>query len=266
MKTRTLAIVGAAALAWMLVVRAPAELLYAWLAPKAAAVRAIGLEGSLTEGRAGAVTLNGHPLLTGLHWRFEPWWLPLLRCEFQVDAAGGSLNLAGHAAYSASGVSLRHAQASGPIKALLNAAGLPLAPLDGLARIDLKSLALSHGFPAAAEGTVEAHGLVWMLAKDPLPLGDFKATIVSGSDGIAGHIEPLAGPVDLSGEVHLQGDQSYDYDLKLKARPGADPNLLALLQSLGQQDTQGYWHLRNRGTLGGTLAGGVPPPFAGAGR
>ena len=91
--------------------------------------------------------------------------------------------------------------------------------------------------------------------------GDFKATLstvpaaagTSGPPSIKVVIETLGGPLDAGGEVHLQADRSYDYDLQLKAKDNADPNLRNLLQSggLGQPDTRGYYHLRNRGQLPG---------------
>jgi hypothetical protein len=243
--------VGALAFAWMLLLHAPAELLYAWFAPKAAAVTAIGLQGSLDEGDAAALDFGGRARIVDLHWRFQPWRLPLLRCAFGIEGTSAGAHLSGRIEFSASDIALDRVQTSAPIKAALTAAGLPFVPVDGLARLDLQTLVFKNGFPAVVEGSLEGHGLAWLLTKEPVSLGDFKLGLSTDKDGILGHLEPLGGPLDLSGDVRLQADRSYDYDLKLKARSGADPALTALLQPLGQQDTQGYYHLRNRGKLAG---------------
>jgi hypothetical protein len=248
-KPRNLVIIGIVALAWMLLMRAPADLLYAWFAPKAATVRAIGLEGTLAEGRAAGLMLNGRPLPGAPHWHFEPWWLPLLRCAFAVDSAAGGVNFSGRVSWSPSGLAMNKLHVDGPIKRALVASGLPFAPIDGFARIDLHSLVLRQGFPAAAEGSVEARSVAWSLGKDPLPLGDFKANLSTDGDGILANVVPIAGPLDVNGSLRLRPDHSYEYDLLLKGRPGADPALLNLLQSLGRPDAQGYYRLRNRGSL-----------------
>jgi hypothetical protein len=134
-------------------------------------------------------------------------------------------------------------------------------PIEGQARFDLDSMKLRKGFPKSASGTVELHGIAFILGKDPMPLGDFKATIsngqppagTSGDGGIQMQIETLAGPLDASGEVHVLADHSYDYDLQFKAKDSASPALRNLLQGggVGQPDTRGYYHLRNRGVLPG---------------
>lgn len=259
MKARTLILIGVLVFAWTLLLTAPAANLYAWFAPKAAAVQLYGLEGSLDQGKVQTVGINGRPLLQNLRWDFQPWWLPLLRASFHVDGGGQDLNLKGRVALVFGGVNIASAQGGGGVKALAAIAGFPFVPIDGQARFDIGSLKLRKGFPTSVAGTAELHSLASTLGKDPLPLGDFKATLsnqpppagTSGNDSIKIVIETLGGPLDASGEVHVLADRSYDYDLQVKAKDNADPNLRNMLQggSLGQPDTRGYYHLRNRGTL-----------------
>ncbi|MDR3415843.1 MAG: type II secretion system protein N [Nevskia sp.] len=259
MKTRTLVVVGVLVLIWSLLMHAPAANLYAWFAPKNSPVELYGLDGDIARGKVQTVSLGGHPLLQSLRWRFQPWWLPLLRLSFAVEG-GQDLNLDGRVALGpAGGVDVSGAHAGGGVKAMLGLAGIPFVPVDGQVRLNLDSLKLRKGFPSSAAGTLEVHGLAWTLVKDPQPLGDFKATITterpttgtSGGNTIKAVIEPIAGPVDASGEVHLLADRSYDYDLQLKARDSSNATLNNMMQSLGQPDTRGYYHLRNRGTLAG---------------
>jgi general secretion pathway protein N len=201
--------------------------------------------------------VNGRPMLQDLRWSFQPWWLPLLRASFHVDGGGSDVNVDGRVALLFGGVNLSSTKAGGSVKALLGLAGFPFVPVDGQTRIKLDSLKLRQGFPQSASGNVEVHGLAWTLVKTPMPLGDFKADIsterpttgTTGVDTIKLVISTLSGPLDASGEVHLQADRNYDYDLQVKAKSDADPNLRTMLQSLGQPDVQGYYHLRNRGKM-----------------
>lgn len=257
MKRRNLVLAGVLVFAWTLLMHAPAANLYGWFAPKGAQLQLYGLDGELAEGRAQALGLNGRPILQSLHWRFQPWWLPLLRAAFQVSGGGGDLGVDGRVSLVFGGVNLANTRLTGGIKALLAAAGFPFVPIDGQARLDLDSLKLRQGFPQSASGSAEVHGLAWALGKAPMPLGDFKAVIsterpttgTSGVDTIKLVISTLSGPLDASGEVHLLADRNYDYDLQVKARDNADPTLRNLLQTLGQPDVSGYYHLRNRGKL-----------------
>jgi hypothetical protein len=259
-KIRTLILIGTAVFLWTLLLHAPAAVLYAWFAPKAAPVQVYGIEGGVGEGRLQSLALNGRTLIQNLRWSFQPWWLPLLRASFHLDGGNQDLNLKGRAAFVIGGINLSSLQGSAGVKSLLGLGGFPFLPADGLARFDIDSLKLRHGFPAAVSGTAELHSLSFAMGQ-PMPLGDFKATLstvpaaagTSGPPSIKVVIETLGGPLDAGGEVHLQADRSYDYDLQLKAKDNADPNLRNLLQSggLGQPDTRGYYHLRNRGQLPG---------------
>lgn len=261
MKIRNLVLIGALVFLWTALLHAPAATLYAWFGPKASPLQLYGLDGSLDEGKVQTLGLNGRPLLQNLRWRFQPWWLPLLRASFHVESAGSDLSLKGRAAFVFGGINLAGAEGGGTLRPLLGLAGFPFVPLDGLARFHLDSLKLRHGFPTAVDGSAELHSLSFALGASPLPLGDFKAVLstqtpatgTSAQAGIRIVLSTLGGPLDLSGEVHLQSDRSYDYDLQLKAKPGADPNLVNLLQGggLGQPDSSGYYHLRNRGQLAG---------------
>ncbi len=261
MKIRTLVLIGAIVFLWTFLVHAPAATLYGWFGPKASPVQLYGLDGSLDQGWLETLGLNGRPLLQKLSWRFQPWWLPLLRASFHVEGGGPDLNLKGRAAFVFGGLDLSSAQGSGSVKGLAGLAGFPFVPVDGLARFDIDSLKLRQGFPASAGGTAELHSLSFSLGQNPMPLGDFKATISmakaagasSGPDSIKVVVATLGGPLDVSGEAHLQPDRSYDYDLQIKAKDSADPNLRNMLGAggLGQPDPNGYYHLRSRGKLPG---------------
>lgn len=261
MKIRALLLIGTAVFLWTLLVHAPAATLYGWFGPKASPVQLYGVDGSLDQGKVQSVSLNGRPLLQNLGWSFQPWWLPLLRASFHLEGGGPDLSLKGRAAFVFGGINLSSAQGGGSVKSLAGLAGFPFVPVNGLARFDIDSLKLRQGFPSSASGTAELHGLSFSLGQNPMPLGDFKATFstvhaatgTSAPDSIKAVVATLGGPLDVGGELHLQADRNYDYDLQIKARDNADPKLRDMLGAggLGQPDPNGYYHLRNRGKLPG---------------
>ena len=251
MSRSRLFLIGALVFGWFLLMRAPAATLYAWFAPKSTPVQLYGLEGSLAQGHAAAVALNGKPLLQDLGWRFRPWWLPLLRAAFQLEGGGASLKFSGLLSLTPTGIGLRHVSLDGGIKAILGAAGYGFAPVDGAARLDLSSTELRKGFPVAAEGSAELRGLAWTLLKDPLPLGSYRIAVHTEQDAITARIDPESGPLLVEGQARLQSDHGYDYDLRLKARDATDTALQNLLHALGQPDPQGQYHLRGKGKLAG---------------
>ena len=258
MKMRHLLILGGVFFLWALLMNAPAATLNAWFAPKAAPapgatqVQLYGVQGTLDQGSASALGINDRPVVRELRWSFQPWWLPLLRASFHVDGGGDQLRLDGRAAFVFGGVNLASAHVAGGLKALLDIGSLGYAPLDGEGRLDIDSLKLRGGLPAYAVGKAEVHNLAWTLSKDPLVLGDFKADFTTTDGTITGKISSEAGAVDATGEVHLKADHSYDYDLRLKTKPGADPMLVNLLDSLGPTGPDGSHRLAAAGKLAQT--------------
>lgn len=260
MKTRHLVLLGLAVFLVSLLLDAPVALLYAKLVrnPGTGPVP-LGLEGSLREGRAASLTLNGRPLVKDLHWRLRPLWLPLGRAAFRIDS-GGELTLDGKAALLATGgIDLDDLRAAGPLKQLLALTGDVGVPVDGQFGLDLDRARVRQGFVSRADGLVTINGLRWTLAKDPVVLGDFQMKLDSSKDGITGTLSSLGGPLDAGGELRIAADRSYVVDFQVKAKPGAEPLVQNLVRSLGQPDTQGYYHIRNTGNLGGAPAPAAVP-------
>lgn len=261
MKTRTLVIVGLLAFVVFAGVSAPVATLHAWFAPKAGPVQPVGLEGSLAEGRLAGLMVNGRPTVTDLHWRFRPLQLLLGRLGFRVDGGGQAVTLDGLVGLlPGSRVRVADARVAGAVKAVLGLAGQAYLPIDGQAGLALDHLTLRKGFPTSAEGRLQIDRLAWTLSKDPLILGDFEAQVTTEGDRIIAKVQPLAGPLDVGGEVRLlTADRAYEVDLQIKPKPNAEPMVQNLVRSIGQPDTQGYWHVRSRGSLGPASAAGANP-------
>lgn len=250
MKRRNLILLGVAVFIVSLLLTAPVAVLYLRLVKTPGAVQALGLEGTLAQGRAAGVLINGQPRLHDVHWRLRPLSLLLARAAFHVDGSGDGITFDGKLArLIGGGINVDDLRIAGALKGLLalsNDAGLPLA---GQAGLTLGTLKIRGGYPTLASGKLELNGLQWTLAKDPLLLGDFVADIVTEKDVLIARLQPANGPIDAGGEIRLLADHSYEIDLQVKAKPTAEPLVQNLVRSLGQPDTQGFYHLRGRGQL-----------------
>lgn len=258
MKLRWLLLIGALVFVVTLVTQAPVAVLYAWLKP-AGGVQLMGLEGSVMQGRAAAVQVDGRVAMEDVVWTLHP--LPLLagRAAFDVSSGKDALLMNGRITAVPGGFNADGLRATGALKQLLAAAGQAFLPVDGQAGLELTSLRVRKGLPQSAEGRLSIRGLSSQLGQ-PLLLGDFQADITPESDGIKALITTLAGPLDASGEARLKQDRSYTLDLRLRSKPDADPALVRMLPMLGKPDAQGNYRIQR----GGRLAEPAPPPTADA--
>lgn len=251
MKRRYLVLLGLLAFLVALVFQAPAALLYAATKPEknGGAVRLHGLHGTLVSGGFAAMTVNNRPALTDLRWTLHPAWLPLLRLSADLDTSGDAqvhLNVS-KAVFGK--LRLADVTAVGSVKSLLGLLGQPNLPIEGQADISLPIVKLEGRVPVEARGTVEVRSLAWTLARDPLPLGTFSANLSTDDKGILVTLESGPGPLELQGSATIALDHSYDLHVQLRPRADATPALRSLVQSLGQQDPQGWTQVRRNGNL-----------------
>jgi hypothetical protein len=224
--------------------------LYAWFKPKEPTpVELLGLQGTIGSGRASGLNVNNRSALNNLNWTLQPWRLLLGQLGFHLESHGDT-TLDSHITLSLFGsTGVNDTQGVMGLKSLLAAVGQPFLPLDGQARLQLKSLHLRSNQFKSADGRIEIHGLAWTLAQDPIVLGDFAATVTTENDTIIAKFEPLAGSLELNGSAKLSPDQTYDAQLQLRPKPGAPPLLNSLLSSIGPADAQGWYHIRQQGKL-----------------
>ncbi|PPE73156.1 hypothetical protein C3942_15165 [Solimonas fluminis] len=257
MKIRSLLLIGLGFLAVALLVQAPAASVYAWLKPKdrPLPVELFGLEGRLVDGRVAGVVRNGSTLVSDLRWQLQPAQLLLGRVGLALQSTRDPVLLDGKLSVSPLGtLRLAGLRANGGLRPVAAAAGFPFVPLDGQLGLDIRQLRMAKGRLLQAEGTVDLQGLAWALGQ-PTPLGDFRAEVTTEDGHIVAQLSSVSGPLELSGEARLAPDQSYELDLRARAKPGAPPMLPNLLMQMGPPDAQGFHRLRRQGLLPG-----APPP------
>ncbi len=239
-----------------LLVYAPAAVLYGWSQPAADAPRPplslSGISGTLFHGQAAAITLQQRPLLSNLNWSLQPLQLLLGRLAFQLNtnpAGGDALLLDGRVAAGLGGIRVNELKLNGGVRTLASAIGQSFVPVNGQAALNLEHLRLRDHWPTDAAGELQLMGLAWTLARDPVALGDYAATISRDKDDIVALIRTVGGPLDLNGDARARPDRSYELHLQLKPKPDAPPMVVNLVRSLGQPDAQGYFHIRQNGQM-----------------
>lgn len=247
MSLRTSLLIGLAAFLGFLVWHLPATHLYAGSLPKegTAALQLHGLSGALGEGRASGLSLRQQPVLGGLHWQLRPLSLLLGRLSADVEAADPILTAG--VSVGLGGLRVRDLRLNGNLRPLLAAAGQPFLPLDGQVGLDFGALRIRGGWPTAAEGRIELRQLHYTLARDPVLLGDYTASVQPEGDDLVLLVQTQGGALEVNGDGRIKPDRHYELHLQLKARPGAPPMVQNLLRSLGDPDAQGYYHLRRQG-------------------
>ena len=251
MKRRWLVLIGILAFLAAAVLHAPADRLYAALSTRQPepALALHGVHGTLSEGGVAGISLNRRAWLGEIDWRLRPAWLALLRLTADVEMRGDPQLQLTISRSVLGRLRLNNLDAQGTVKSLLLLAGLPPLPVEGQAHLLIDSVQFSAGLPTQVDGLAEIHGLIWTLAREPMVLGDFIANLASDDKGVFAQLASAAGPVELSGEARLALDRSWDFHLQVKPRPEATPQVLALVRSLGNPDSGGWYHLRRRGNL-----------------
>lgn len=253
MTTRALAAIGGAVFAVTLIATAPVALLYAWFAPAESRVVLHGLEGTLGRGAVSAISVNQKPVWSELRWQLRPLGLLFAQASFDVQGTGVATLKSRLRLSPLGGVHLRNTEAGGSLKALLLAVGQGYLPVEGQVQAVLDELSFADGRPRSAEGIVDVQRLAWTLARDPVLLGDYRATLATADGEIRAQVVSIAGPLDVSGNLRLlpaaDGGQLYALDLLIKLQPGAPPVLQTLVQSLGAPDAQGRYAIKRQGPL-----------------
>lgn len=241
---------------YALLMHAPATNLYAWFAPRNNPVQLAGIGGTLKHGSVAAISFDGHPVLKNLQWHLHPLWLLLGRVAMQLQGGDGSTRLDGNLQLSSGTLRAGPLKLGTDLKSVLTQAGFRFLPVDALAQLDLQHLRLDRNRLRDLQGHLQLHNLRWDMGRTTLQLGDFSADATTDAQGVVNAvINSVSGPLDLSGKASLSADSNYRIDLRLKAKPGAPPQLVDMLRSLGRPGAEGYYEIHNKGRLSTVIPG-----------
>lgn len=244
-RVKLLVAAGLAALTLALLVTMPARVAYHWFAPPD--LKLSGISGSAWNGRA-AEGAAGGIYFADLAWRFHPASLLAGRaaCDVSARPAGGSLQAEVAAGLGGNSVLLRDLEARLPLSVLARV--VPMEGVDATLDLDFARLTFADGFPTEAEGTLRILNLV-LRPVSGRALGDYRAVLETGDDGITGTVEDVSGVLDLAGTAVLRTDRFYSFTGRVAATPEAPSALVQQLQYLGSADAQGQREFRFEGSL-----------------
>lgn len=231
-----------------LVALTPAAVAYRWLAPDS--VRMTGVSGTIWAGNArlGSVEVFG---FQDLKWDLKPSRLLLGNLAAQVSMKLGEGFLEGDVASGLTGRSFSAADLKGSGSLANFKDALPIAGIDGILNLDLKSLAVSNGIPTKAEGTIRIGRLSVAMAGSDV-LGDYQVSFDESlpEEGIAGRIKDLGtGPFEVAGSLIVKADGNFTLQGTVKARPSAPAHLQGMLTYLGPQAANGSHNFELSGSL-----------------
>ncbi|WP_424820113.1 type II secretion system protein N [Salinisphaera sp.] len=243
-------LVGVVAFVVGLVTYLPASLVAGWVANDTP-VRLQGVSGTLLDGQAAYAALP-HGALNNVRWHVHPAALLLGGLSATVRADSDLGHVSGEIHRGVLGTNrLDDVQGEATVGWLSDLAGYTFVPISGRVGLNLDHLTFDDNLDISAlAGTVQLTNSRWQLLNPPLALGRFEARLDRGKNGVEVRIVDSKGPLALTGRVTLSDkNRRYDLDVKLRARAGADGRLKQILPQLGKPDSEGWYHIRERGAL-----------------
>lgn len=234
-----------------LIALAPANVVYGWLLSSdlPANVRLYDIKGTLFHGHAGQAQIHGLGV-QDLTWHMHPADLLLGKISLDLTGrmAGGRTSATVNLGLG-NRIGLRHVISTATLSDLAPFLDMDYLPVKGQLGLSLKHAEISHGHLISATGRLNAGELSWTLSQPAVALGDYKAGISTGQQGVVATLSNSSGPLQLSGQCVLTHANTWQVHVRLRARPDAGAKVKELLGNLGRPGPQGWYKLRQRGRL-----------------
>jgi general secretion pathway protein N len=199
-----------------------------------------GLSGSLWQGeaaRAVLLTTAGPVHLGRLRWRLHPLSLITLAPRLQVGSDWGAQRFQGQLRLRGTTLQLRQVDAS--LDAALARQLLPVG-LRGRLSLQLEALDWNGSRLTEAAGSLVWQQAAWESRGALKALGSYAARLDSDGDGlVTARIETLAGPVQASGSLVLNG-LLYSITARITSDGAMDPELAQALSLVAVPEENGY--------------------------
>jgi general secretion pathway protein N len=216
---------------------------------------AAGLSGTVWNGSAAAIQLNGMTL-GPTQWNISPWRLLTGKLSVDIHAKrdDGYFDGTVRAGFG-DRLSVYKLRGSLPINALASM-GLPgggPGGWGGVLQVNLDEATLVKRWPTRLKGTIEVVNLVGP-PQQPTQLGTYRVSFpASGSsaDGeLQGAVQSMEdSPLDVVGVIKLTTNRQYVIDAQVATRPSASAAIVKTLQYLGPPDARGRRPLSLAGSL-----------------
>ncbi|MFQ6005378.1 MAG: type II secretion system protein N [Woeseia sp.] len=239
-----LIVAGIVTLVIGLLVTFPARVAYRWFAPPQ--LKLAGISGSIWHGTASQGSAGGI-YLTDVAWHFKPLALLTGQLAFSTRSNPVSGFLDADIAVGIGG-RVTMSDVAGAVSLASLAAAFPLNGVEGDVTLRFEELVIDGGFPVEATGTVGIANLISRYLS-ATTLGDYRAKLRTGDDGISGTLEAVSGVLELDGTVRLMPDRNYQLLGEVAARPEAPAAIARQLEYLGSPNSRGRHEFRIEGQL-----------------
>jgi general secretion pathway protein N len=246
MKLRRLLILVAIGFVVGLVATAPARLISIFLPGN---VSLDGISGTLWNGSARQLIVD-NTAAGELDWEIKPSQLLTGRLGLKFTSQLPDGSISGNAAISVGGsIYLDSVKGSMPLGYITT--DFPPGMLDGRVSLIFEKAVFANEWPTLLKGVLAVGNLVQNVPK-PTPLGTFSVTFdgSEGEDGsVKGVIETRSGALQVDGLLTLNSNRTFVMDSVVRARAETPDDLKAMLPLIGEQQSDGGYPLRYKGTL-----------------
>jgi len=234
-----LIISGAVALLIFIMILAPATLVFSAL--PGTSISASGVSGSLWNGSARKVSINGFSL-NATRWTIKPLALLAGALELRLTTGWPGGEFEGDLSARITGsLQVKNASLFASLSELSAALGLPAS---GRLSLNIESLAIDNNWPTQAIGSLNLRGLAAVQpGSSPIVLGDyavaFANTVVNDENPMIGNITDNGGPLELNGQITLTAPNQYLLETTIRPQANAAKNLKQALEFIAPADNRG---------------------------
>ncbi len=191
-----------------------------------------GVKGTAWSGELQALEING-TRLKNIEWSLSPFTLLLGNARLQLSLNSDGLRGDGMVEIGllSGSTTLQDVKIKFPIEKYEQQLGLAGFDLNGDVDLDLGQLTYQDGIISDLSGV-----LVWHQAgiSGALDLGDLQADFSQHDGSLNAVLSDRGGPVELNGDLSLQGSGHYQFNSTLGARDHSDVNLKQTLRLMGR--------------------------------
>lgn len=249
-KRNSLIAAGVACFVAFIVALAPARIL-ADLLPREVATLT-DAEGTVWSGSAQSLSVAGLQF-SDVRWDLHALALLIGRLSASVEAKWGDGFVQGDAAIGLTGaLRLRDVRAVGPLAPITQR--MNLGGAGGELAVEVAALDVVDDWPTRIVGELRVGRVALNLIGVPGALtGNYRLSFdmddVAEGDEIPGALTDGGGPLEIVGELRLTPPRNYSIQARIKARPGAPPELANGLALVGPRQPDGSHQFRMSGSL-----------------
>jgi len=209
-----------------------------------------GVQGSIWNGSADKVIVQGQPPIDNIQWDINPATLLLARISGEVKGSIKNQNVVGDISYSASGTfSASNVRARIEAPVIQELAQMPLGELGGIFNVNIESFeATSEGLPKIA-GTIKWRN-AQLTVMETVELGFINLVLSTGDDDkLLAKISNTKGQLLLDGKANLDSNKAYDLNLRITPESNANNNIRQSITLFAKRQSDGSYLVKRKGNL-----------------